>query len=157
MPDPSRPDLSALDDLPDEVLQDPVWERSGRSERGRDGCRVPIPWSGSRPPYGFSDIADTWLPMPDGWESLTVQAQSGDPSSTLELYRRAIALRSTRPEFSGASVEWIGESTFRRPGGLICVVNTGDAPLRLPAGEVLLSSGPLADGALPPDTAAWVV
>ncbi|WBP93124.1 glycoside hydrolase family 13 protein [Mycolicibacterium neoaurum] len=144
-------------DLPDEVLQDPVWERSGRSERGRDGCRVPIPWSGSHPPYGFAATADTWLPMPAGWESLTVQAQSGDPSSTLELYRRAIELRSTRTEFSGDGVEWIGPQTFRRTGGLMCVVNTGDRPLPLPAGEVLLASGPLADGALPPDTAAWVV
>ncbi|MEH3129597.1 MAG: glycoside hydrolase family 13 protein [Mycolicibacterium neoaurum] len=144
-------------DLPDEVLQDPVWERSGRSERGRDGCRVPIPWSGSRPPYGFSDVADTWLPMPEGWAPLTVQAQSGDPTSTLELYRRAIELRSTRTEFSGDGVEWLGPQTFRRPGGLTCVVNTGDAPLPLPAGEVLLTSGPLAEGALPPDTAAWLV
>ena len=31
-------------DLPDEALQDPVWERSGHARRGRDGCRVPMPW-----------------------------------------------------------------------------------------------------------------
>ena len=37
-------------DLPDEALQDPVWERSGHAERGRDGCRVPLPWEGSEPP-----------------------------------------------------------------------------------------------------------
>ena len=41
-------------DLPDEVLQDPTWERSGHTERGRDKCRVPIPWSGDAPPFGFS-------------------------------------------------------------------------------------------------------
>lgn len=144
-------------DLPDEVLQDPVWERSGRSERGRDGCRVPVPWSGSAPPYGFSSTADTWLPMPADWAPLTVEAQSGDPNSTLALYRRAIHLRSTRPEFSGDGVEWLGPQTFRRPGGLTCVFNTGDAPIPLPAGEVLLTSGPLTGGSLPPDTAAWVV
>ena len=41
-------------DLPDEALQDPVWERSGHAERGRDGCRVPVPWEGAAPPFGFS-------------------------------------------------------------------------------------------------------
>ena len=36
-------------DLPDEALQDPVWERSGHTRRGRDGCRVPLPWAGDAP------------------------------------------------------------------------------------------------------------
>ena len=46
---------------------------------------------------------------------------------------------------------------FRRDG-LVCVVNCGSAPDRLPAeaGDLLLSSGadPV-DGWLAPDTAAW--
>ena len=46
--------LAEVEDLPEEVLQDPGWEQSGRTERGRDGCRVPIPWSGEEPPFGFS-------------------------------------------------------------------------------------------------------
>lgn len=144
-------------ELPDEVLQDPVWERSGRTERGRDGCRVPLPWSGSAPPFGFSATPHTWLPIPADWGPLTVQAQLGDPSSTLMLYRRAIELRTGRSEFHGATVEWLGDSTFRRPGGLVCAFNTGEVPIALPVGEVLLSSGPLIDGLLPPDTAAWLV
>src|SRR5207302_1546472 len=53
-------------DLPEDVLQDPTWHRSGHTERGRDKCRVPIPWSGDAPPFGFSTSADTWLPMPAG-------------------------------------------------------------------------------------------
>ena len=44
-------------DLPDEALQDPIWERSGHTERGRDACRIPLPWSGTEPPYGFSPAA----------------------------------------------------------------------------------------------------
>ncbi|EHI12729.1 alpha-amylase [Mycolicibacterium thermoresistibile ATCC 19527] len=45
---------------------------------------------------------------------------------------------------------------FRRDGGLICALNTGPDPLPLPAGTVLLASAPVTDGALPPNTAAWV-
>ena len=84
-------------ELPDEALQDPVWERSGHQQRGRDGERVPMPWSGEKPPYGFSASAKTWLPAPDGWADLTVEAQLEDPDSTLSLYRRALELRHDHP------------------------------------------------------------
>ncbi|MBI3228028.1 MAG: glycoside hydrolase family 13 protein [Mycolicibacterium cosmeticum] len=143
-------------ELPDEVLQDPVWERSGRTERGRDGCRVPLPWSGAAPPYGFSADPDTWLPMPADWARLTVAHQEADPSSTLHFFRRAIELRSARAEFDG-DLTWLSDGIFRRTGGLVCVLNTGDTAVALPTGEVLLTSAPLADGLLPPDSAAWVV
>ena len=93
-------------DLPDEALQDPVWERSGHQQRGRDGERVPMPWSGEKPPYGFSTAAKTWLPMPDGWADLTVEAQLEDPDSTLSLYRRALELRHDHPGFGGPGLEW---------------------------------------------------
>ncbi|MFN3001878.1 alpha-amylase family glycosyl hydrolase [Mycolicibacterium wolinskyi] len=144
-------------DLPDEVLQDPVWERSGHTERGRDGCRVPMPWSGTAPPFGFSTTADTWLPMPEDWATLTVEHELADPASTLNFYREAVQLRSGRAEFDGDGIEWLDAATFRRPGGLVCALNTGPDPLPLPAGEILLASGPLTGGVLPPDTAVWVV
>ena len=83
-------------DLPDEVLQDPVWERSGHTERGRDGCRVPMPWSGDAPPFGFSSNPDTWLPMPAEWASLTVERQLADPDSTLTFFRTILQLRHSR-------------------------------------------------------------
>jgi alpha-glucosidase len=57
--------LPDVTDLPDDALQDPMWERSGRTNRGRDGRRVPIPWSGTQPPYGFApNGVPPWLPMP---------------------------------------------------------------------------------------------
>lgn len=146
-------------DLPDEVLQDPTWERSGRTVRGRDGCRVPMPWSGDAPPYGFSTSADTWLPMPDDWAALTVAAQEGVDSSTLELFRRAIEIRHGRGDL-GAGVEWLtaadGVIGFRGPDGVACLLNAGTGDAELPAGEVLLASGPLTGGALPVDTAVWI-
>jgi alpha-glucosidase len=149
-------------ELPDEVLQDPTWERSGRTERGRDKCRVPIPWSGDTPPFGFSTSADTWLPMPANWAALTVEKQRADADSTLSFFRRALELRRERNEFNGDELEWLtaprGALSFRRRGGgLACALNAGDRPMALPPGELILTSAPLVGGQLPPDAAAWLV
>lgn len=145
--------------LPDAVLQDPVWERSGHTERGRDGCRVPMPWSGSAPPFGFSTNPRTWLPMPTDWKPLTVARQERDPASTLALYRRALELRSSRTEFNEDRIDWLsapdGVLAFRR-GALVCVLNAGEHPVELSEGTVILTSGPLTAGLLPPATAVWM-
>jgi alpha-glucosidase len=147
-------------ELPDEVLQDPVWERSGHTERGRDGCRVPLPWQGAAPPFGFSSNPHTWLPIPQQWAELTVQRQLEQPGSALLFYRKALQLRRTQPDFVGADVKWLSDDgvVFRvLGGGLTCALNAGAKPMPLPAGELLLASGPVGDGMLPPNTAAWLV
>jgi alpha-glucosidase len=147
-------------DVPDEALQDPIWERSGRTERGRDACRIPLPWSGDEPPYGFSSQARTWLPMPAGWGPMTVAAQAEDPGSMLSLYRTALRLRATSPAFDGESLEWLpapdGCLAFRRPGGLVCLLNVSGAAVPLPEGAVLLASDEVTGGALPSDAAVWL-
>ncbi|WP_378738488.1 glycoside hydrolase family 13 protein [Nocardia brasiliensis] len=152
--------LPNVDDLPDEVLQDPAWERSGHTERGRDGCRVPIPWEGTAPPFGFT-TGQPWLPMPPEWTGRTVEAQLEELGSTLSLYRMAIELRGLRPEFSGDRIEWYGSPpgclAFRRQGGLVCVLNASNTPTQLPPGDVLLASAALDGGQLPPNTTAWLV
>ena len=154
--------LEEVEDLPEELLQDPTWERSGHTERGRDGCRVPLPWATTGPSLGFGP-EQGWLPQPAGWGALSAQAQEADRGSMLWFYRDALHLRRRRPELGAgdaASVTWLelGDDVlaFRRGTGFVCVVNTGSAAVALPAGEVLLASAPLADGALPPDTAAWL-
>lgn len=148
-------------ELPDSALQDPTWERSGRTERGRDGCRIPMPWEGSEPPFGFTSGADTWLPIPADWAPLTVESQLERIDSTLSLYRSALELRAQRPEFSGDDVDWYGSPedcfAFRRTGGLVCVLNASDGPITMPPGEVLLSSAPLEAGKLVPNAAAWLI
>ncbi|GAA1282954.1 glycoside hydrolase family 13 protein [Saccharothrix xinjiangensis] len=151
-------------DLPEDVLQDPVWERSGHTDRGRDGCRVPIPWTPEGPSFGFGD-GGSWLPQPAGWASLSVRAQQGDPDSVLELYRRALRARREHPDLgAGSEVEWLDAPedvlSFRR-NGFTCVVNLGPAVVRLPRdGEVLLSSSGVAtedaDVLVPPDTTVWL-
>jgi alpha-glucosidase len=148
-----------------EDRQDPTWIRTrdtDHPEEGRDGSRIPIPWSGSEPPYGFGPGAgQPWLPQPDSWASVTVEAETGDPDSVLELYRRALAARRQYAgPLRGDTVELIdlGEDVlaFRRDG-LTVVLNCGEAPVDLPAGEMVLSSSPLEGRTLPPDTSAWLI
>ncbi|MFG2482571.1 alpha-amylase family glycosyl hydrolase [Streptomyces virginiae] len=88
--------LPEVVDLPDEVRQDPAFLRTAGQDGLRDGCRVPLPWSGDQAPYGFGP-AGSWLPQPAGWGDLSVAAQTGDPHSTLELYRAALELRRAMP------------------------------------------------------------
>ncbi|QIS15165.1 glycoside hydrolase family 13 protein [Nocardia arthritidis] len=136
--------LAEVTDLPEEVLADPIWERSGRTERGRDGCRVPIPWSGAEPPFGFGPQgAAPWLPQPDHWVACTAEAQSGTPGSMLELYRSALALR--RELLSHSDFTWRpgpdGVLAFDRGPSFRCTVNFTDEPVTVPVpGELLLSS-----------------
>jgi alpha-glucosidase len=154
--------LAEVEDIPEEFLQDPVWERSGHTARGRDGCRVPLPWSGDAPPFGFSaDGVTPWLPQPKAWKDLTAEAQTGEPGSMLELYRTALRLRHDHPALGEGDLRWQespeGVLVFSRTPGLVCAVNLSEAPYTLPAHrDVLLASGPLEAGTLPPDTAAWL-
>lgn len=147
-------------DLPDDVLQDPTWERSGHTDRGRDGERVPIPWSGTEPPFGFGSSNDSWLPMPDEWVDFTVEAELADPLSTLSLYRQLLRLRRELGELHGTSFQWQqapeGCLAYRRGPNLVVALNASDAPVELPPGEVLLASAALEDDKLPANTAVWL-
>ena len=151
--------LEEVEDLPDDVLADPTWERSQHRDRGRDGCRVPIPWNADAPSFGFGGPA--WLPQPEHWAELAVAAQDGRPGSFLELYRSALRVRRATPALGDGTLAWVDSDPdvlhFRRDPGFACVVNLGTYAVPLPHGEVLLASGALDDdGALPADTAAWV-
>nr|WP_245867099.1 alpha-amylase family glycosyl hydrolase [Diaminobutyricimonas aerilata] len=148
--------LPEVEDLPLEALQDPMHHRSGGIDPGRDGCRVPLPWSGSEPPYGFGGTP--WLPQPTDWAALTVEAQERDPGSMLSLYRAALRIR--RRALTTEAMTWLPSApdvlAFDRDG-LVCVVNLSETPVALPAHEaVLLSSVELDDGALPPDSTVWL-
>ncbi len=87
--------------------RDPVWTRSGGTSVGRDGARVPMPWSGDAPPYGFSaDGVRPWLPQPADWAARTVLAQAADPMSTWLLVRGALTLRRSLPHLRGDKLRW---------------------------------------------------
>ena len=156
--------LPEVEDLPEEVLQDPGWKQSGYTLRGRDGCRVPIPWSGDQPPFGFSPhgaSSSPWLPQPGSWATLTVEAQTGDEASMLELYRRALAIRRSEAALGDGKMRWVpapdGALAFARDPGFVCIVNMSADSVSAPeGGKLLLASGELtSDGSVPADTAAW--
>ncbi|MEM9134445.1 MAG: glycoside hydrolase family 13 protein [Actinomycetota bacterium] len=149
-------------DLPTAVLDDPVWVRSGKTQRGRDGCRVPLPWTSDGRSYGFGPgEAGPWLPQPDSWATYAVGAQEGVEGSTLELYRQALRLRrELAVDDEEIEVLDLGADVvaYRRGSGLTCVVNFGPTDVTLPPhDEVLLSSaGSPEVTSLGPDTAVWV-
>ncbi|CAL9612042.1 Trehalose-6-phosphate hydrolase [Streptomyces sp. enrichment culture] len=153
--------LPEVADLDRADLRDPMWVRSGGRVKGRDGCRVPLPWTREGSSFGFGP-GGSWLPQPAGWGRYAAEMQSGDKGSFLELYRQALRLRRTL--VADEELEWAGppERTrhgllhFTRAGGWHTVSNLSDKPVALPRGEVLLASGPLNGDELPPWTTAWL-
>ena len=156
------------EDLPVEVIEDPMFFRSNGIDPGRDGCRVPIPWAeraGNN--FGFSASDSTakptrgaWLPQPDWWGRYSVEAEEKDPASMLTFYRRALAIRHDRSELQTEGFAWLPDCPptcleFRR-GDIACIVNFGPEAVSLPTSDVLISSGPVDCGAIGPDTAAWI-
>ncbi|WP_207453530.1 glycoside hydrolase family 13 protein [Herbiconiux sp. SYSU D00978] len=149
--------LPEVADIPDEARQDPTFFRSPGVDKGRDGCRVPMPWTTSGDSYGFGP-AGAHLPQPAVYGELSVEAQEGVAGSTLEFYRTALRLRHELQ--TDETLDWIESDPhvlhFRRPGGWHVVTNFGTEPVALPAGELLHSSGPVEGGALPGETTVWL-
>lgn len=156
--------LPDVTDLLDEVRQDPSFFRATGQDGFRDGCRVPIPWTVGGSSYGFGP-GGSWLPQPADWGALSVEAQTGVPGSTLELYRTALRVRREQPGLgAGEAVEWLeapgGVLAFRRDG-FACTANTTGEPVRIAVpGRMLLSNEPVRAGMdgtaeLPADTTAW--
>jgi alpha-glucosidase len=146
-------------ELPDELRQDPAWLRSGHTERGRDGCRVPIPWEADAPSFGFGPGDATWLPQPPEWADYALDRQRGVPGSTYELYRVALRLRREHG-LGGGDLSWVDgadDVVAFRNGGVLILTNFGEDPAVLPSGAtVLAASGPLADdGTVPTDVTVW--
>ncbi len=163
--------LPQVDDLPDDALRDPTWERSGHTERGRDGCRVPLPWTARGSSFGFGpdsgEHADRggsppWLPQPEWFAEYAVDVEADDAGSTLTLLRGALTRRRALDALGEGPLTWESAPgdpalVFRRGPGFACVVNLSGTAVGLPAHEeVLLVSDPLDDGALPPDAAVWL-
>jgi alpha-glucosidase len=131
-------------ELADSDRQDPVFIRTNGEAKGRDGARVPMPWSGSTAPFGFTS-GKPWLPLPTTWHEYTVENQSADSESSLSLYRNVLSQRAKL--LSGAhDLTWDisqvdqGILGFSR-GGIQVYLNSGVASVKLAASEVILSSG----------------
>ena len=152
--------LPEVTDLPERYLLDP---QRGNG-MGREGCRVPIPWAYSEPPFGFSPpmVGESWLPVPAEWRNLTVEAQLDDPRSMLRLYHEALRIRKELPALGDGELRWLDGPDdvliFERAPGFVCAVNFGRKPVRLDVdGTLLLSSARVNDAELDADSAAWWV
>ncbi|KRE62411.1 alpha-amylase [Nostocoides sp. Soil756] len=151
--------------MPDDVRQDPTFHATHGQVAGRDGCRVPMPWTHDGASLGFGPGGHPWLPQPEAYADLAVDRQDGVEGSTLELYRTLLRLRREH-RLGAGSLAWDAAASasvvaFRvaaeGDAGVLVVTNTGSAPVRRPEGEVLVASWPLADAdLLPPDTTLWL-
>ena len=158
--------LPEVRDLPEDRLTDPRWKMSGYKDRGRDGCRVPLPWK-SEPTGGFGfstndllELDQAWLPMSPWMGNFSAESQAGIAGSTLTMYREALALRKLEEGLGDGPMTWIEAGkdvvAFSRPGNFACYINFG-AAIEIPAGAtVLISSGPLEGNSIPTDTAVWL-
>jgi alpha-glucosidase len=156
--------LPEVEDLPTDALQDPMFFRSNGRDPGRDGCRVPLPWDGGAPPFGFSPAgatAEPWLPQPSSWGELSAARQEERDDSMLALYREALRLRRSEPELQDGPLRWLsalpGVLAFARGERVVCILNLSSEAVELPEHEaLLLASDPLEGGRLPSDAAAWL-
>jgi alpha-glucosidase len=150
--------------LPDEFRQDPIWERSGHRHRGRDGCRIPLPWSaadGRGPSYGFNSGELSWLPQPESFARYALDVERGVEGSTYELYRSALATRREHRLGAGAMrwVEGAGPDVLSFVNGDVLVIaNLAADPAPIPdEAELLAASGPLdGNNGVPTDTTVWL-
>ncbi|HWI30929.1 MAG TPA: glycoside hydrolase family 13 protein [Microbacterium sp.] len=150
--------LPEVIDLPDAARQDPTWFRTGGERYGRDGCRVPLPWTAEGAAHGFNDTGASWLPQPAEWAAFARDVQQADPRSTLNLYTRLLELRA-RFSLGAGELEWLegygpDVVAFRR-GALDVVANLGDAAVELGAVGFLIQSEAFDGTAVPADTTVW--
>ena len=159
-------------DIPEDQIQDPQYLRNLKADKGRDGCRVPLPWTKSGSSFGFGD-GGAHLPQPKNFGDYSIEVESADPSSPLSIFRKALALRKNL--ITAEEITWheTGDNSvlhFSRPNGLHCITNFGRNHYNFDGiGEVIHASGPLAEKGvylvhgvettgndLPPATTVWV-
>lgn len=158
--------LPEVQDLPNEVREDPIWFRSNGEIPGRDGCRVPLPWDSTAPTFGFSPAdatAKPWLPQPEWFGQYAASEQSKLDDSTLAVYQRALHRRSELFD-ADMSLHWLDAGdrddvlAFRR-GTATVVTVFGTHSFTPPAewGEPVVSSAVAEPGTeLPGESTTWL-
>lgn len=169
--------LFEVADIPWDRLEDPTPFNTRRNftDKGRDGCRVPMPWIagdcgkpaswnpkfisggtfGFGPAAGETSVADAHLPQPAWFKDFAADAEAADKNSMLSLYRKLLQLRQTVLTATGdtsAQLLDMGDTVvaYSRPATkkrrFLSVTNFGDEPIALPEDAVAIASSvPLTD------------
>jgi alpha-glucosidase len=154
-------------DIPDDRRQDPIFHRTYGNEKGRDGCRVPLPWTKNRSTnHGFSSgeiSPDPWLPQPENWGEHSVETHDLDPDSITNMYRDVLRQRRNVASAGTRNFSWLetghDDVLGYRRDHLAVFFNLGDEPRSLDvSGELLVESvsGSWRDNVLAPNSAVWV-
>jgi alpha-glucosidase len=145
-------------DLPAGVLQDPTYTRSQGAEKGRDGCRVPLPWTETGGSFGFGPGAASHLPQPAWFGDYAVERELNQPASTLHFYVDALAARHSLQ--SAEQLTWRSSRPdvveFERPGGWVSATNFGEHPVPMPEGRLVIASRAVEGPELPAETTVWL-
>ena len=159
-------------DVPAHARRDPIFHRSAGERLGRDGVRVPMPWTAGEPHCGFSARPDAplYLPQPEGWAAYAAQQQWEDVHSFLNLYAELLRIRKTSPLFGTglASIAADGDVLTvhlrdARGNAGRCVINMGDGAVTTPDTGRLLALSHFDVWAfegllfLPGPSAAWMI
>ncbi|WP_158915983.1 alpha-glucosidase [Caulobacter sp. S45] len=141
-------------EVPFERLRDPNGVAFWPADKGRDGCRTPMPWIAQATHGGFSE-SEPWLPLDPAHRPLAVDLQAGDPQSMLAFVRRWLAWRRGEPAMRTGDIAFLDGPAevlaFFRGGERLCLFNLGetDARFTLPVGDWRVAfdlSGRLSDG-----------
>lgn len=147
-------------DIPDDKRQDPTFFRTAGESYGRDGCRVPLPWEAEETNFGFGPAGEPWLPQPELYRQYSRDLEEADPSSTLALYKAALASRKQH-DLGQGELEWIEGTPENilgfRNNDVTVFINYSEDDFALPAGKIILDSADTGDGILKPATAVWLV
>ncbi len=158
--------------IPESEIQDPQYLRNLKADLGRDGCRVPLPWTSSGTSFGFGS-GGSHLPQPKWFADYSVEIETQHDLSPLSTFRKALALRKTLQSTEEMSWHETGDDDvlhFSRPNGWHCITNFGGGFYNFGnLGQVVHSSQPLAQsgiymahgkmsegGELPPATTVWI-
>ncbi len=164
--------LHEVMDIPESEIQDPQYLRNHKIDKGRDGCRVPLPWTKTGSSFGFG-AGGSHLPQPKHFGDYSIEVEGADPNSPLSIFRKALALRKTLIASEDMTWHETGDAQvlhFSRPNGWNCITNFGRNHYNFDGiGEVIHASGPLAEKGvylvhgvettgndLPPATTVWV-
>lgn len=149
--------LHEVTDIPEKDIQDPQYLRNLKVDKGRDGCRVPLPWTATGSSFGFGS-GGAHLPQPKWFADYAVEVEEKDAQSPLAIYRKALAIRKeliTKEEIKWHKTTDISVLHYSRPNGWHCITNFRAEFYPMPKGEILISSHPLVNGKIPAGTTVW--